>query len=124
MVQAARAANAHDFVCRLPMGYETVVGERGQTLSGGERPRVVCVSREGFVDQHVLARRKRVATQLQMHVRRRMDRHCVDFRSLEQDRGIVRGERNLEPLRFSRGSLRSSAPESDDLPACHAKGGN
>jgi ATP-binding cassette subfamily B protein len=37
---AARAANAHDFICRLPQGYETVVGERGSRLSVGERQRV------------------------------------------------------------------------------------
>jgi subfamily B ATP-binding cassette protein MsbA len=37
---AARAANAHDFVMRLPQGYETVIGDRGTRLSGGERQRL------------------------------------------------------------------------------------
>jgi ATP-binding cassette subfamily B protein len=37
---AARAANAHDFIVRLPHGYDTKVGERGSKLSGGERQRI------------------------------------------------------------------------------------
>ena len=37
---AARAANAHEFISRLPQGYATVVGERGIRLSGGQRQRV------------------------------------------------------------------------------------
>jgi ATP-binding cassette subfamily B protein len=38
--EAAKAANAHDFICKLGQGYDTVVGERGHTLSGGERQRI------------------------------------------------------------------------------------
>jgi len=40
VVDAAKAANAHDFICKLGQGYDTVVGERGHTLSGGERQRM------------------------------------------------------------------------------------
>jgi subfamily B ATP-binding cassette protein MsbA len=40
IIAAARAANAHDFISRLPNGYDTVVGELGMMLSGGERQRI------------------------------------------------------------------------------------
>ena len=38
--EAARAAHAHDFIMRMPQGYETLVGERGGRLSVGERQRI------------------------------------------------------------------------------------
>lgn len=40
VIQAAKAANAHDFICKTPDGYHTYVGEHGYNLSGGERQRI------------------------------------------------------------------------------------
>jgi ABC-type multidrug transport system fused ATPase/permease subunit len=53
VVAAAKAANAHDFISRLPKGYETQLGERGAQLSGGERQRI-CVGRAFLKDAPIL----------------------------------------------------------------------
>jgi ATP-binding cassette subfamily B protein len=40
MIAASKAANIHEFIAHLPLGYDTIVGERGHKLSGGERQRL------------------------------------------------------------------------------------
>lgn len=53
VIEAAKAANAHDFISEMPDGYDTLVGERGIKLSGGQRQRVA-IARAILKDPRIL----------------------------------------------------------------------
>ncbi|MBX4378826.1 ATP-binding cassette domain-containing protein, partial [Mycobacterium tuberculosis] len=53
IIPAARAAHAHEFILRLPPGYDSLVGERGQALSAGERQRI-SIARALLINPRIL----------------------------------------------------------------------
>ncbi|MCM8760857.1 MAG: ABC transporter ATP-binding protein/permease [Candidatus Omnitrophica bacterium] len=53
IVKAAQIANAHNFIIKMPQGYDTVIGERGFRLSGGEKQRIA-IARAVFKDPPIL----------------------------------------------------------------------
>ncbi len=53
VIKAARAANAHDFIIKMPEGYDSFIGDRGLKLSGGEKQRIA-IARALFKDPPIL----------------------------------------------------------------------
>ncbi len=82
--EAARAAEAHEFISRLPDGYDTMVGERGVKLSGGQRQRIA-IARAILRDPEILVldeATSSVDTETELLIQRSLDRLTADRTTL------------------------------------------
>jgi ATP-binding cassette subfamily B protein len=80
VVQAAKAAEAHEFITNLPDGYDTEVGERGVKLSGGQRQRI-SIARAILKDPDILVLDEAtsdVDTETEMLIQRSLDKLTAD----------------------------------------------
>jgi ATP-binding cassette subfamily B protein len=84
VVEAARAAEAHEFITSLPDGYDTEIGERGVKLSGGQRQRL-SIARAILKDPDILIldeATSNVDTETEMLIQRSLDRLAADRTTL------------------------------------------
>ena len=91
-IEAAKKARCHEFITKLPQGYDTVLGEGGGTLSGGERQRL-SIARAIMKDElmEAIGELTREKTVIMIAHRLKTVRNAVQILVVDQGRIVQRG---------------------------------